>query len=44
MTDGRDLGILGRHPIVAFVALTYVISWVIWVGMMTTFTLEAAPG
>lgn len=45
MTDGRDPGILGRHPVVAFVALTYVISWAIWGGMVLAgLSIETTAG
>jgi membrane protease YdiL (CAAX protease family) len=45
MTDRAGAGVLGRHPIVAFVALTYLISWVIWVAMaLTGLSIETTAG
>jgi uncharacterized protein len=45
MTDRSAPGVLARHPVVAFVALTYVISWVIWVGMiLADVSIETTAG
>jgi hypothetical protein len=37
------LSFLGRHQLLAFVAVTYAVSWVIWWGMASTSLSIATP-